>query len=558
MEQADMKLLATLRSGPAGPRTRLDGIDELKGVGLILVLVYHCGGVLNLPNHWHGEVGVDVFLLISGFLCALAPPEAPWMDFVRRRFLRIYPSYWLALGLFILMAGVLLGHTYAWKDLALDGAGLDALWHGAYFSNVNDSFWFITTIVILYLVYLGIRRWSRDVMVVLGIGGLATALAWLPYPGFDHLAGRLPGFFIGAAVGQMVRSGEIRWRGGWVLAAGALVAGWLGVNHAIELGYPVAAIGVAALVLGGRGVVAASAVGRSALAPLRWLGLYSYEIYLLHQPLIRDYNPWCYQHLLGREPSHGDLAWGIAIALALTLLLARGVAAVGRRPRLRAVALAAAAAALIAVGAGAGPGLARMLHASALPEYLHRAPARADLGGWCGPLRVELELPEPVRGPSAPVVVTGINGQADLLGVIRVDATHVRLTLDHWGAYALTSPTLLLTGGPSHRVEVAMGSLLPPPKDGFYATRAGLLPWTHRLLVRFDGQVGFDRTTDFYPAAADHAVVGYNGPGGSTTGELYSGRILAVGPWAPPGWPPAPALPPAMPPTSSPATPASR
>ncbi len=284
-------------------------------------------------------------------------------------------------------------------------------------------------------------------------------------------------------------------------------------------------------------MLAPSRAGRAALAPLRWLGVYSYEIYLLHQPLIRDYVPWFYRHVLGRQPEESDLAWGIAVALVCTLGLARAMAAVERAPRLRAPAIAVAGAVLIAVGAGAGPGVAQAIHVAAIPESLHRAPGRAEYAGWSGPLRIELMLPAAGPGPSAPLVVTGIAGQGDLLGVIRVDAAHARLTFDHWGAYSLSSPLMPLGTGPTHTIEVVFGSLLPPLTTGYYGTHAALLPWTHRLLVRIDGQVAFDRQMDAFPSASNEIVIGYNGLGGSTTGEILTGKIFSTSGWTPPGWP---------------------
>jgi hypothetical protein len=91
--------------------------------------------------------------------------------------------------------------------------------------------------------------------------------------------------------------------------------------------------------------------------------------------------------------------------------------------------------------------------------------------------------------------------------------------------------------GPTHTIEVVFGSLLPPLTTGYYGTHAALLPWTHRLLVRIDGQVAFDRQMDAFPSASNEIVIGYNGLGGSTTGEILTGKIFSTSGWTPPGWP---------------------
>ncbi len=72
--------------------------------------------------------------------------ELPARDFLRRRFFRIFPSYWMALALFVVLGTAFRHRVFTLPDILLHVAGLHATFRGAYFSDINDSFWFITTI----------------------------------------------------------------------------------------------------------------------------------------------------------------------------------------------------------------------------------------------------------------------------------------------------------------------------------------------------------------------------------------------------------------------------
>src|SRR5471032_960381 len=95
-------LAKTLQLSPALPAgVRLPGIDRLKGFALLLVVLNHASGTLDVTDWTHGEVGVDIFLILSGFTLALNSSTLSAGEFFRRRFLRIYPAYWAALALFL-------------------------------------------------------------------------------------------------------------------------------------------------------------------------------------------------------------------------------------------------------------------------------------------------------------------------------------------------------------------------------------------------------------------------------------------------------------------------
>ena len=535
---------SVLPAKPEGGKDRFPGVDALKGFAILMVILYHAGGVLILPDTLHGELGVDIFLLLSGYLLSLSSSESPTREFLSRRFIRIFPTYWMALALFAVLGTTLRHCEFTRLDILLHVVGLHATVRGANFSDINDSFWYITTILVLYLVFLAMRRWVRDLPLVLGVGGLMTLLCLLPFPQFGSLAARLPGFFIGVCLGQLRRGGEFRLQPGFFFTAGVVsfvVLEWQGMTG---IRSPFTAIAITAVFALIYRLLQPWRVGRLLLGPIEFLGVYSYEIYLFHQPLIREYNYWFQQSLLRRNPSRVELVWGMLIGFILAVGVSVTAAAIARRRRPRAWALALAGAMLLALVAGAGPFMAKagerftgavripipptpvMVPAGSLWEIA--APANRSLARWSGPLRLVVELPSRLGAPAEPLVVTGRIGRGDFLGVIRVDGQHVRFICDHWGYFSLTSAEIPLGKGPQHVIELLLGSLLPPTGSPWYDAHAPAKWMARRLYIAIDGREAFNRDMDFFPAAPTEAFVGVNPIGGSTTVPRFAGRILRI------------------------------
>ena len=82
----------------AGDRGRmLYSIHFLRFIAATGVVVHH-SDVLLRWNIVVGSAGVDLFFVISGVVIGLStPPEMSIRDFLVRRFIRIFPLYWLAL-----------------------------------------------------------------------------------------------------------------------------------------------------------------------------------------------------------------------------------------------------------------------------------------------------------------------------------------------------------------------------------------------------------------------------------------------------------------------------
>jgi exopolysaccharide production protein ExoZ len=89
---------------------QIDILQLLRAVAVILVVWCHACQILTdvgagyLPSF--GVFGIDIFFVISGFILSLSvlrersqPGVQPMWEFMKRRFIRIYPIYWVIAGL---------------------------------------------------------------------------------------------------------------------------------------------------------------------------------------------------------------------------------------------------------------------------------------------------------------------------------------------------------------------------------------------------------------------------------------------------------------------------
>lgn len=104
-----------------------------------------------------GQTGVDLFFVISGFIMVLVSKDskaASTADFLAKRFLRIYPTYWVYYGALVLVFLVAPGMINS-----SDSAGIDLL--SSFFLFPSDSLpillvaWSLTHELWFYLVFAG-------------------------------------------------------------------------------------------------------------------------------------------------------------------------------------------------------------------------------------------------------------------------------------------------------------------------------------------------------------------------------------------------------------------
>jgi peptidoglycan/LPS O-acetylase OafA/YrhL len=304
-------------------------LDGIRGLAILLVLLFHFTVFGHMTADTLGErayrglmiagwSGVDLFFVLSGFLITgilvdARDGEHYFRNFYARRFLRIFPLYYVALVLLLWGVPALI------PGLASPGTGGDALWYGAYVSNVRaategwsntlvDHFWSLAVEEQFYLAWPLVIFFARPGTVPLVCGALlllAPALRTaLVMHGADMAAYtltpcRADALAAGGLVACLVRSEVPRARiakaSGVVLAfaavALAFVCVWRHGLHSSDrvvstLGYSLNAVMFAALVAATYVAPGDGALKRAfGWRPLRVLGKYSYGIYVFHQPV---------------------------------------------------------------------------------------------------------------------------------------------------------------------------------------------------------------------------------------------------------------------------------
>jgi peptidoglycan/LPS O-acetylase OafA/YrhL len=296
----------------------LPALDGVRGLAVLLVLLDHASDAgmrlfAAADLNRAGKYGVYLFFVLSAFLltyqfCTRKPAElargAVWMNYMVRRFFRIYPLY-----LFVLVAMVFMGKRQ-WEDvfthlLLRDGTGhfwtipvefkyylvlpllvLPILW-GFRKSGAWGTVTSLISAALLAVFFLAERAWSMEPEILLWwslapflLGSIAAFAHWTMH--------RNPARFRRFAVAFEVAAAA---------AAITLVFRLPGVfNPLFSRADPVSKFAYDPLVCGMLwtifllGVLHGSGLMRRALEwpPLRYLGLISFSAYLWHKKFITD------------------------------------------------------------------------------------------------------------------------------------------------------------------------------------------------------------------------------------------------------------------------------
>ncbi len=290
--------------------SRFGLVDSLRGIAAIMVLLFHAfegrhlDAALAVVPGWvgtmmqHGDLGVAIFFVLSGFVIAqtLSREDATIASsstFLVRRFIRLTPPYWVAIGVavaFSLLADLMsperVFHFPTVGQILSNASYMQGLLG---IPDLNPVFWTLCFEVQFYFVLClaflasGFRvgnETSQRVAIVFGLvflAGLAFGTGLLPAferPWFINLFHM---FLLGAGA-------YWSWQYPPYRIPFAIFVAVLGVASVWHSSLPDQAAVATAVIL-----CAAALLGKLNLTGgsklLQWTGTLSYSIYLLHNPI---------------------------------------------------------------------------------------------------------------------------------------------------------------------------------------------------------------------------------------------------------------------------------
>lgn len=133
--------------------------NEIKGIAILMVVFAHIGYFLVTDHRFlfplsvGGGIGVNLFFFLSGYGLSVSAikKNLSVLDFYKKRVIKLFIPLWIILAAFLLLDYFLLNRIYPSSEI----------WHSflGYFpaanlwQNINSPLWFITPITIYYLFF---------------------------------------------------------------------------------------------------------------------------------------------------------------------------------------------------------------------------------------------------------------------------------------------------------------------------------------------------------------------------------------------------------------------
>jgi peptidoglycan/LPS O-acetylase OafA/YrhL len=318
--------------------------QELKGLGILTVVFAHFAYMLVTnadflyPLSIIAGVGVDLFLFMSGYGLSVGMLKKPMpvLEFYKRRLIKIFIPFWIALIIIFAADILFLNIDYSFSYILQSLLGWFPTARG--YGDVNSPFWYITWMIMFYALYPIFFSVKRPWLTALILATIATLIGvYNPFDLQDNWLHRLHtlAFPMGIVCAWLLRKEKDKenklvtfltnFRNNSKGIARYIVIGlmlvavvyfslrsnaghWPTLTALLKQGYFVDQLMCLIIMLAFIVIFSLKKLDNKFLAIF---GLYSYEVYLIHWPLMSRYD--VFFNILP--------AWGAVIAWLITFIV---------------------------------------------------------------------------------------------------------------------------------------------------------------------------------------------------------------------------------------------
>jgi peptidoglycan/LPS O-acetylase OafA/YrhL len=170
---------------------RLRELDALRGLAVLLVVVFHCTLVNEAYNFKYGAAGVELFFMISGFVIFMSISNiSSGRQFVVNRFARLYPIYWVCVSLTFLLH--LINEPLTQQLLVRYGVNLTMVQRYLGVDDLDGPYWSLAVELAFYVVIFGIYKLkmlkhTELILLAMVLVELGITIAERMAPGYDGI-----------------------------------------------------------------------------------------------------------------------------------------------------------------------------------------------------------------------------------------------------------------------------------------------------------------------------------------------------------------------------------
>jgi peptidoglycan/LPS O-acetylase OafA/YrhL len=142
-------------------------VDILKATAILLIVFSHLDNyvsiyaIIRLFDWYAAFIGLSIFFFVSGFLLSQTDPVINSIKDIKKfyikKFIRIFPIYWVALASLVIFYGVLkinqlneIPYHFSLNNLLIHFFGLQGILPN---NNIESPVWFVGVILIFYFLY---------------------------------------------------------------------------------------------------------------------------------------------------------------------------------------------------------------------------------------------------------------------------------------------------------------------------------------------------------------------------------------------------------------------